>query len=133
MILGSALLNPVGILAVFLLMPIKMAAARVVFGLLMIFGLVPLIARLHDRAKDACPAPTGQEADATLAAAARSIEASVETRARSSWRAAVKDGLLEWCRTTLDYAVRLVRRWLWRASPSGRRSCWSRHRDSRTP
>ncbi len=108
MILGSALFNPVGILAVFLLMPIKMAAARVVFGLLMIFGLVPLIARLHDRAKEACPAPTGEEADATLAAAAESIEASVETPARSDWRAAVKDGLLEWWRTTLDHAVRLV-------------------------
>ena len=108
MILGSALFNPVGVFAIFLLMPIKMAAARVVFGLLMIFALVPLIARLHDRAAGASPPPAGGEPDAALGAAARSIESSVETPARDGWLAAVKDALLEWWRTTTDHAVRLV-------------------------
>ena len=48
-ILGSALFNPVGILAIFLLMPVEMGVARVVFGLLMIFAVVPLIAARHER------------------------------------------------------------------------------------
>lgn len=106
MILGSALFNPVGIFAIVLLMPAEMGAARVVFGLLMIFAVVPLIAGIHRREETAC---RGEDADAdTVGAAARSIEHSLEIPARDSWSAAVKDGLLEWWRTTLDHALRLV-------------------------
>ncbi len=106
MILGSALFNPVGILAIFALMPIEMGVARVAFGLLLIFALVPLIARLHYR-DEAVPPPPADDTDA-VRAAARSIEQSVAVPARDGWGAAVKDGLLEWWRTTLDHAVRLV-------------------------
>jgi uncharacterized membrane protein YraQ (UPF0718 family) len=106
MILGSALFNPVGILAIFLLMPIQMGISRVVFGLLMIFALVPLIARLHHRDAATCAVPAA-ETDAALAAAV-SIEHSVETPTRDGWGAAIKDGLLEWWRTTIDHALRLV-------------------------
>ena len=106
MILGSGLFNPVGIFAIFLLMPVEMGLVRVAFGLLLIFALVPLIARYHDRRSPASPQA---EADSEAAlAAARSIEHSLGTPTRDSWGAAVKDGLLDWWRTTLDHAVRLV-------------------------
>lgn len=107
MILGSALFNPVGILAIFLLMPINMGVARVGFGLLMIFAVVPAIARLHDRRGATC-SPEAADAEGPLASATRSIEHSLETPARDSWGAAVKDGIVEWWRATLDHMVRLV-------------------------
>ncbi|HEV2818934.1 MAG TPA: permease [Solirubrobacteraceae bacterium] len=105
MILGSALFNPVGILAIFLLMPINMGVARVGCGLLMIFAVVPAIARLRDRRGGSC---SPEDAEAALSGAARSIEHSLETPARESWGAAVKDGVVEWWRATLDHMVRLV-------------------------
>ena len=106
MILGSALFNPVGIFAIFLLLPLKMAAARVVFGLLMIFALVPLIGRMHERSAAARPAERAP--GEPLAAAARSMEHELDTPARDGWVAAVTDGLVEWLRTTADHAIRLV-------------------------
>jgi len=107
MILGSALFNPVGLLAIFLLMPVGMGVARVGFGLLMIFALVPLIARVHHGRGATCP-PADAVPDVPLAPAAASIEHSLETPAREGWGAAFRDGLVEWWRTTLDHALRLV-------------------------
>ena len=107
MILGSALFNPVGLLAIFLLMPLDMGVARVGFGLLMIFALVPVIARVQERRGATCSLEA-PGAEAPLAPVARSIEHSLETPARDSWGAAVKDGIVEWWRATLDHMVRLV-------------------------
>ena len=99
-ILGSALFNPVGLAAIFALMPVEMGVARVVFGLLMLLALVPLIGRLHGRAADA--------GRTVVDDALRALPGWSAGSAGEGWGAAVRDGLRAWWRATTDHAVRLV-------------------------
>lgn len=97
MVLGSALFNPVGIFAIFLLLPLEMALARVAFGVLAIFFLIPLIAqgrRSHElaRAADRLPGQT--------------VEARFDPR--DTWPAAIKDALRAWWVHTVAVSLRLV-------------------------
>lgn len=104
MILGSALFNPVGIVAIFLLLSAPMALARVAFGLLAIFVMAPLVARWHQRT----PAVVGLGVCAVPVAAGggpAGTEGQVET---DSWAAALRGGVADWATNTLDIAWRLV-------------------------
>lgn len=97
MVLGSALFNPVGIFAIFLLLPVEMALARLVFGIVAIFFLVPLIAqgRSSDRLARAAE-------DTALGGVAAMLDR------RDTWPAAVKDAFRGWWMHTTDVALRLV-------------------------
>ncbi len=97
MVLGSALFNPVGILAIFLLMPLPMALARVIFGLTAIFLLVPMIAQ-------------GKGAHRLEATGARMPPRAspVKVTGADSWAAAFKDALSAWWTHTTQVSLRLV-------------------------
>ncbi|MDP9401737.1 MAG: permease [Actinomycetota bacterium] len=107
MILGSALFNPVGIVAIFLLFSAPMALARVAFGLVAILVLAPLVARWHQRAPavvgvDLCAvAPSGPAEPGPPASAGVPDEP-------DSWGRAVRRGVGDWVSNTLDIAWRLV-------------------------
>lgn len=97
MVLGSALFNPVGILAIFLLMPAEMALARVAFGLIAIFLLVPMIAQGKQARK--------------LEATSRQMpfpESPVKLSEADSWGAAFKDALAAWWTHTTQVSLRIV-------------------------
>lgn len=96
-VLGSALFNPVGILAIFLLLPLEMAVARVIFGIGAIFFLVPLIAQ-------------GRRSQELVETAANMpLAAPVQTDPpNDTWRAASKDALLAWWTQTTSVSLRLV-------------------------
>ncbi len=51
-IIGSALFNPIALVAMFAVLPAQMGLTRVVFGLFALFTLVPVIARLDRRRCD---------------------------------------------------------------------------------
>lgn len=97
MVMGSALFNPVGILAIFLLMPLEMAIARVTFGLIAIFLLIPMIAQ-------------GKSAQALRETASRMPlgEPPIELSSSDSWPAAIKDALRAWWAQTVQVSLRLV-------------------------
>lgn len=101
MILGSALFNPVGILAIFLFMPPSMGIGRVAFGLLMIFLAAPRIARLG-------AAPPGVVAPAVVDLDALPGPATPPAGAAASWGGAARAALASWGRHTSDVAIRLV-------------------------
>lgn len=105
MILGSALFNPVGIVAIFLLFSAPMAVARVAFGLVAILVMAPLLARRHQRRAvpvvvggEVCPVP-----QPGLPPAGADFRHEPDT-----WGAAVRRGVGEWLANTLDIAWRLV-------------------------
>lgn len=102
MMLGSALLNPVGLIAIFALMPASSGWARVAFALLMIFAVVPLVARAH-RGR-ATVAPPDSSAEDVLQAAAPSPDLS----GPDTWANAAKEALRGWWQNTRDLALRLV-------------------------
>lgn len=106
-ILGSALFNPVGIAAIVALMPGEMAVARVAFGVLMLFALVPFIGRLHDRAASPRAADAGA-ARLALDDALPTGPAWSHIPSETGWGPALKDALVAWWRATTDHAVRLV-------------------------
>jgi uncharacterized membrane protein YraQ (UPF0718 family) len=106
-ILGSALFNPVGIAAIFALMPVELGVVRLAFGLLLLFALVPVIGRLHDRVSP--PAAPGEvAARQALEDAVGGVPAWSQVPSTDGWPAAVGDGLRAWWRATTDHAVRLV-------------------------
>jgi len=92
MILGSALFNPVGLIAIVLLFPLPVALARIGFGLACILLLVPLAARW---ATPRC---------ATLGELPLGLppEEQVEP-----WGSAVRHGLRQWMSNSADVALRL--------------------------
>lgn len=96
-VLGSALFNPVGILAIFLLLPLEMAAARVLFGVVAIFFLVPFISR-------------GKRSDelAQTAASMPLSPPSLTDPPADTWPAAAKDALRAWWIQTTTVSLRLV-------------------------
>lgn len=102
MMLGSALLNPVGVLAIFTLMPASSGWARVTFALLMIFAVVPFVARAH-RGR-ATVAPSTPAAEDVLQAASPSPDLS----GPDTWANAFKEAFRGWWRYTSDLALRLV-------------------------
>ncbi len=99
-ILGSALFNPVGILAILALLPVDMSLARIGFGLVMVAAVAPLIARAERRRRGG-PDP-GPD---TLAPESVRLPAA---RAAQSWPTAVRAALLAWWRASTDHALRLV-------------------------
>lgn len=100
-ILGSALFNPIAVVAMFAVLPVQMGLARMVFALLALFGLVPLIARFDRRHRDlldvvACDLSAVQ-VDTGMVSPARG----------ESWPTAVAQGLRDWLRNSVDVAWRL--------------------------
>ncbi len=97
MVLGSALFNPVGILAIFLLFPLEMALARVVFGILAIFFLVPSIAQgrgARELVRTAQHMPLRPPA--------------LPVRSGDTWPAAIRDAFRAWWTQTSAVSLRLV-------------------------
>lgn len=118
-ILGSALLNPVGLLAIFALLGPQMGIARVAFALAALFALVPLVARVHERVgrgpltadaerKLLDDTPVAAAAPGSAAPAADRCQTTPARAADDTWRAATADVLRAWGRASLDFAVRLV-------------------------
>lgn len=101
MILGSALFNPVAVVAIFLLFPLPMALARMAFGLAAIFGLAPLAARAPGRVLDpvvlpeVCPVPAPE--------AERPPAGDDE-----GWGRALRHGVAQWLRNSTEVAFRLA-------------------------
>lgn len=104
MILGSALFNPVGIVAIFLLFAAPMAVARVAFGLFAILVLAPLVARWHQRA----PVPAIVGVDVCDIPPLGSAGTGTAGEQPDDWGTAVRQGVGEWVTNTLDIAWRLV-------------------------
>lgn len=98
-IFGSALFNPVGLLATFLLMPVSMGVARVGFGLAAVFVLVPLVARSH--------AGATIDIDAAAPEPGRRVLPPAEP-GDDTWTAAVTATLRSWWWNTSEVAIRLV-------------------------
>ena len=103
MMLGSALFNPVGILAIVLLMPGEMAAGRIAFGLAMIFLVVPLVARLERRPEAVMAVAGGDEPSLPPGGGA-----AVALPRTESWGRAAREALRAWGENSIDLAVRLV-------------------------
>lgn len=96
MVLGSALFNPVGIFAIFLLMPVSMAVARIAFGVVMITLVVPLVARgKRTRVAEEAAGPMRMRLPA-------------RDSGRDGWGAAIVDSVSTWLMHTSDVALRLV-------------------------
>lgn len=93
-ILGSALFNPVGLFAITYLMSPEMTAARVGFGLLAVFALIPLASK----AALSCPLPEP---------AAEGGSPAGDTAA-DTWGRAVLSALKVWWKKTSEMAVRLT-------------------------
>jgi uncharacterized membrane protein YraQ (UPF0718 family) len=91
-ILGSALFNPVGILAIALLLPGDMLAARIAFGLMAILALAPLAARWA-RPRLVLPAIGAPDSCAV---------------APPAWPAALRQGLSSWLANSAEVALRLA-------------------------
>lgn len=96
-IIGSALFNPLSIIAMFAVLPAEMGVARVGFGLVMLFVVAPLVARSHRRR-------TGVE-EAACALSGVRLEPSAATA--ESWGGAFVHALRDWMRNSLDVAWRL--------------------------
>lgn len=100
-ILGSALFNPIAVVAMFAVLPVQMGLARMVFALVALFGLVPLIARFDRRHRDLL------DVVACDLSAVR-VETGMVSPARGeSWASAVTHGLRDWMRNSVDVAWRL--------------------------
>lgn len=96
-IIGSALFNPLGIIAMFAVLPAQMGLARLAFGLVMLFGVAPLLARSH-RGR------TGAEDPAACALSPVRVEPAVDDE---GWGAALVHGIRDWMRNSVDVAWRL--------------------------
>lgn len=101
-IIGSALFNPIALVAMFAVLPAQMGLGRVVFGLVALFALVPLIARLDRRRRDlldvvACDLSAVEEIDTGM----------VSPEAGESWPTAITQGIRDWLRNSVDVAWRL--------------------------
>ncbi|MDQ4144438.1 MAG: permease [Actinomycetota bacterium] len=103
-IFGSALFNPIGILAIFLFMPLSMGLARVGFGLFAVFFLAPFLARVHERQIPNSTTKSTEEVTSVFAQAC-SVE---QPRPSPTWTDAVKRSFLEWWRQTIDGSLRLI-------------------------
>lgn len=101
-IIGSALFNPIALVALFAVLPAQMGLARVAFGLVALFALVPLIARLDRRRRDlldvvACDLSAVEAIDTGM----------VGPEKGESWPRAIVEGVGDWLRNSVDVAWRL--------------------------
>jgi uncharacterized membrane protein YraQ (UPF0718 family) len=101
-IIGSALFNPIALVAMFAVLPAQMGLTRVVFGLVALFAIVPLIARLDRRRRDlldvvACDLSAVEAVDTGM----------VSPEAGESWPTAITRGIRDWLRNSVDVAWRL--------------------------
>ncbi|MGH8931064.1 MAG: permease, partial [Egibacteraceae bacterium] len=101
-ILGSALFQPVALAAIVLLMPPPMAIARILFGLALLLGVVPLIARFTQPAA-ACRLPDADEPAPKLL----SLE-ELGSSPPTGWAQAFGHAVRAWWRHTLDFAFRFA-------------------------
>lgn len=95
-IVGSALFNPIGVVAMFAALPVQMGVARVLFGALALFVLAPLAARWSSAraaSDQACDLP------------ALIVDAKPERP--ESWPAAIAAAIREWLRNSAMVAWRL--------------------------
>ncbi len=97
-ILGSALFNPVGLLAILVLLPAEMGVARLAFGVLMVAAVVPAIGRLDRRGAAVPTAPPVGLLDPLATGAP----------APGGWLPAARAALAAWWRATIEQAIRLV-------------------------
>ncbi|MCA1707587.1 MAG: permease [Actinobacteria bacterium] len=98
-IIGSALFNPLGLIAMFAVLPPKMGLARVAFGLVMLFVVAPLLARSHRRR-------SGAEEPAACVLPALPAEP-IPPSDDEGWGAALVQSLRDWMRNSADVAWRL--------------------------
>jgi uncharacterized membrane protein YraQ (UPF0718 family) len=104
-ILGSALFQPVALAAIVLLMPLPMAIARIAFGLALLLGIVPLIARFAQPAS-ACRLPdAGKSAPGLFSGDAGDA---FSGPAPTGWAQAFGHAVRAWWRHTLDFALRFA-------------------------
>ncbi|MDP9419125.1 MAG: permease [Actinomycetota bacterium] len=101
-IIGSALFNPIALVAMFAVLPAQMGLSRVAFGLIALFALVPLIARFDRRRRDlldvvACDLSAVQTLDTGM----------VSPETGESWPSAITRGIGDWVRNSVDVAWRL--------------------------
>jgi uncharacterized membrane protein YraQ (UPF0718 family) len=101
-IIGSALFNPIALVAMFAVLPAQMGLTRVIFGLVALFGLVPVIARLDRRRRDlldvvACDLSAVQAVDTGM----------VSPESGEGWPTAITGGIRDWLRNSVDVAWRL--------------------------
>jgi uncharacterized membrane protein YraQ (UPF0718 family) len=95
-IVGSALFNPIGLVAMFVALPLSMGVSRVGFGLLALFLLVPLAARWSRRELgeiDSCALPT--------------LAVDAPRAPEETWRAAAVGAARDWLRSSAEVAWRL--------------------------
>lgn len=95
-IIGSALFNPIGLIAMFAVLPPQMAVVRVAFGLVMLFVVAPLLARSFGRRS-----PVGVPGQCDL------MKLPVEPAVDEPWRTAFIHGMRDWIRSSFDVAWRL--------------------------
>ncbi len=98
-IIGSALFNPLGIIAMFAVLPPEMGVARLGFGLLMLFAVAPLLAAAHRRRAGLAAEPEVCDLP--------SLRIGTPAAADESWGAAIAHGIRDWLRNSLDVAWRL--------------------------
>jgi len=96
-VVGSALFNPIGLIALFVALPLSMGLSRVGFGLIALFLLVPLAARFgrpgFESESESCALPVGG-----VDAPAVPVE---------TWRAAARGAGQDWLRASAEVAWRL--------------------------
>ena len=93
--------NPVALVAMFAVLPAQMGVARLVFGLIALFCVVPFVAGADRRRR----APVG--AGACHLSAASAETGMVNPDAGESWVTAVAHGTRDWLRNSVDVAWRL--------------------------
>lgn len=99
-IIGSALFNPLGLIAMFAVLPAEMGLARVAFGVVLLFVVAPLLARIHRRRAGAA-----EPADCDVIPLR--LEAGVGG-GDEGWGAALVHGLRDWVRNSVDVTWRLA-------------------------
>ncbi|MGH9151007.1 MAG: permease [Acidimicrobiales bacterium] len=99
-IIGSALFNPLGLIAMFAVLPAEMGLARVAFGVVLLFVVAPLLARIHRRRPGAA-----EPADCEVTPLR--LEAGVGG-GDEGWGAALVHGLRDWVRNSVDVTWRLA-------------------------
>lgn len=95
-IVGSALFNPIGVVAMFAALPVQMGIARILFGVLALFALAPLAARWSGAgggSDQACELPA--------------VIVDAQPNRPESWLAAIAAATGEWLRNSAMVAWRL--------------------------
>ena len=97
-IIGSALFNPLGLIAMFAVLPPEMGFARIGFGLVLLFVVAPFLARARGRGAIASPPERCDIVPVRVEPAAP---------ADAGWGTAIVEGTRDWLRNSIDVAWRL--------------------------